>query len=112
VRGVVGHELRRAATGGKGDGGGLQPLRALLGHALLKEEVAGDAVAPALERRRALAQVIDGRVGDAQVVLGEVVLRYGWVGRGLRKVDLVGDDRRISRPAASSVVYSVFAMCA
>ena len=74
VGGVVGHELGGAATRREVHGRGLQPLGALLGHALLEEDLAGDPVPPALEHRRAVVEPADGRLGGLQVVVDEVEL--------------------------------------
>ena len=74
VRGVDGHELRRASPGREMHGRRLQPRRRVL-DALVEEEVAGDALVPALEHGRALTQAEQHRVGDRHVVLDQFELR-------------------------------------
>ena len=53
----------------------LHPLRPLLGHALLVDRLAGDAVREAAQLRRPLVQRADDALADCDVVLGEVALR-------------------------------------
>jgi hypothetical protein len=60
---------------GKADGRGFKPVRSAVGYALLEEELAADAVDPALQRRRSLAQVADDRRFALDVVVDEVELR-------------------------------------
>ena len=62
-----------------------------------------DAVDEALHRPRPLAQLVDGGVGDREVVLGEVELGEAF-GPAFGKKTLSGLDSRTSRPAASIVV--------
>src|SRR5207244_4000315 len=66
-------------------GRGLEPLRRLLRHSLLEEEVAAGSVDEALQGGGPLAQVDQRRVRGLEVVVGEVELRVA----RLREEDLV-----------------------
>jgi hypothetical protein len=80
VRRVVRAELGGAAAAREADGRRLEPVRGVPGHALLEEELPRGALDEPLHRRRALAQVKARRVGDREVVLGEVELRVPGLG--------------------------------
>ncbi len=66
---------------GKVDRRGLQPLGRAVGHALLEERLALDAVDPALHHRRTVAQTAYDRLGALQVVVDEVELRQPALGK-------------------------------
>ena len=74
VRGVRHHELARRASAGELDRRRRQPIRRAVRHALLEEEVAGDAVDPTFQCRWALAQMANDRLGAFEVVVDEVEL--------------------------------------
>jgi hypothetical protein len=59
----------------------LDPVGALLGHALLVDLLALDAVREAPELGRAVAQCADDAVPDGDVVVGEVTLRVPRLGK-------------------------------
>jgi hypothetical protein len=80
VGAVVGDELARVAPAGEGDGGGLQPVGGAVGHALLEEGLAADAVDPALERGGPLAQVAHDGGLALDVVVDEIDLGETSVG--------------------------------
>ncbi len=88
--GVVGHELLRGAAGREVDGRRLQPVRHAPGHPLLPDRLLEDPVDEALHHRRALADVHQRRIGDVDVVPGDVELRPARPG----EVDL----RRVRQP--------------
>ncbi len=72
----LGHaELVRVAAGRERDTRGLDPLRPLLGHTLLVDHLALDAVREAAQLRRALVERAHDPVADREVVLDEVALR-------------------------------------
>ena len=93
VRGVDRHELLRLAPGRELQHRRLQPLRPLRRHALLVDRLRLDPAGEALEHRRALADVVEDRVGAFDVVAGEVALRPAGPGEvdlaGVRELDLV-----------------------
>ena len=83
-RGVPGHHLLGRAAGGKAQGDDLDPVRPLLGRALLVEELAVDSVGVADEHVRAAARSAQGALGHRQVVADDLELGDA----GLGKVDL------------------------
>ena len=80
MSGVVRNELAGVPAAGEGDGRGLQPLGGAIGHALLEEGLALDAVDPALHHGRALAQVAHDGLVAVHVVVDEIHLRQAAVG--------------------------------
>ena len=68
-------ELVGMPAGGERHAGGLDPLRALLGHALLVDLLALDPVREAAQLRRPLVERADDPLADRQVVVDEVALR-------------------------------------
>ena len=83
----LGHaQLVGVTPGREGHARRLDPLRPLLGNALLVDRLAGDAVREAAELRRALVQRAHDPLSDGEVVLGEVALRLA----RLREEHLVG----------------------
>ena len=68
-------ELVGVPAGGERDARRLDPVRAVLGHALLVDGLALGAVGVALELRRTLVQRPHDAVADGHVVPGEVELR-------------------------------------
>ena len=105
-------ELVGVSAGGKGDARSLDPLGALLGHALLVDLLAFDPVREAAQLGRPLAQRPHDPVPDRDVVVDEVALRVP----GARKEHLVRvrhlddalpdlelDERRRHRPTVSAL---------
>ena len=68
-------ELVGMTARGEGHARRLDPLRTLLGNALLVDRLARDPVREAAELRRPLVQRADDSLTDREVVLGEVALR-------------------------------------
>ena len=68
-------ELVGGAPGGKRDGGGLDPVGPMLGHALLVDRLALGPVRMPLQLRRALVEHADDPLSDREVILDEVELR-------------------------------------
>ena len=79
-------ELVRVPAGGEGDARDLDPVRPLLGHPLLVDHLALDAVRKAAELRRPLAQRPHDPLADREVVADEIELRLA----AGRKEHLVG----------------------
>ena len=101
VRGVGGDELACVRPLGNGTVAvSASPARCRA--RVLEEEIAVDAVDPALERRRTVAQVPYGRLLALEVVVDEVELRDPRAG----KKTFPGFEIRTSRPAASIVIAS------
>ena len=105
VGGVVGHELARVAPAGERHGGGLQPLGRAVRDSLLEERLAADAVHPALQHGRAIAQAAHDRLLALEVVVDEVELRQAG---SSGKNSLPGLLTRTSRPPASRATRSPF----
>ena len=90
--GDLGHaELVGMPPGGKGDAGRLDPLRALLGHALLVDLLPVDPVGKTAHLRRPVVERADDAVANRQVVVDEVALRVARRGKqhlvGVRDLD-------------------------
>jgi hypothetical protein len=86
VRELGDAQLVGVAAGREGDARRLDPVRPLLGHALLVDRLALGAVRVPLQLRRPLVEGPDDAVADRHVVLGEVELRLA----AGREEDLVG----------------------
>ena len=90
--GDLGHaELVGMPAGGKRDAGRLDPLRTLLGHALLVDLLPVDPVGKAAHLRRPVVERADDALADRQVVVDEVALRVARRGKqhlvGVRDLD-------------------------
>ena len=112
-------ELVRVAAGREGDAGRLDPVRALLGDALLVDLLARDPVREPPQLGGTLPERADDSVADCQVVVDEIALRVAGVGEQhlVRVRDLDGalsdlqlDERRrhagtllIAEPGAGAV---------
>src|SRR5215211_1858085 len=102
VRGVVRHELPPAAPAREVHRRGLEPAGSAVRNALLEEGRARCALHEALQRRRALPEVDDRRLGSLEVVARKVELRVPGLGEEdlvrVREPDLRPGD--LKRPVA------------
>ena len=74
VGGVVRRQLPRRPAARERDGRRLQPVGRRVGDPLLKERLGGGAVREPLEHGRAVAQLVEHRLGEPQVVVDQPAL--------------------------------------